>query len=56
MLNVGPVHVLSREGEIGLDRCPRVVGISDDQSADNEQAVTMKNVEPGDTVILVVRY
>ena len=45
MLNVGPVHVLSREGEIGLDRCPRVVGISDDQSADDEQAMTMKHVD-----------
>ena len=52
MLDVRPVHVFSREGEIGLDRRARVVGISDDEPADDEQAVSMEDVDRGERRVL----
>ena len=47
MLDVRPVDVLPREVEVGLDRLARVVGVADDQPADDEHAVAVKHVDRG---------
>jgi len=44
MLDVRPVHVFAREREIGGDRLARIVRVADDEAADDEHAVTVKNV------------
>jgi len=47
MLDVRPVDVLPREGEVGVDRLRRIVRIADDQPANDEHAVTMEDVHGG---------
>jgi len=44
MLNVGPVHVLTRKGEIGSNRIRRVIRIADDKAADDDHAVAVQDV------------
>jgi len=44
MLDVGPVDILPREGEVGVNRLRRIVRIADDQPANDEHAVTVKDV------------
>src|ERR1043166_9874001 len=42
MLDVRPVDVLTRELEVGLDRCTRIPGTAAAEDAEDEDAVTMK--------------
>jgi len=44
MLNVGPVHVLTGEVEIGGNRIRRVIWIADDEAADDDHAVAVQDV------------
>ncbi len=44
MLDVGPVHVLAGKFQVGLDGLARVVGIADDESADDIHFVLVQVV------------
>ena len=45
MLDVRPIHVLAREREVCRNRLPRVVGVADDEAADDEHAVLVQEVD-----------
>jgi len=45
VLNVGPVHVLSREREVRRDCVRGVVRIADNQTANHEHAVPMEEID-----------
>jgi len=45
MLDVRPVDVLTREGEVGPDRLGRVVRVADNQSADDEHPVPVQHLD-----------
>jgi len=44
MLNVGPVHVPTGEGEIGGNRIRRVIWIADNEAADDDHAMAVQDV------------
>jgi len=45
VLDVRPVHVLPREGEVGGDGVRRVVRVADDEPANHQHPVTMQDVD-----------
>ena len=45
MLDVGPVDVTAGELEVGFDRFASVVGIADDQAADDVHAVAVQMID-----------
>src|SRR4030095_12461506 len=45
MLNVGPVDVMPRKFEIGLDRFARVVRVADDETADDIHFIPVKGFD-----------
>ena len=55
MLDVRPVDVAARELEVRLDRLARVVGVADDQPADDEHAVAVQVLDGRGCVALPTR-
>src|SRR4029453_19562768 len=51
-LDVRPVDVFACEGQVGIDRVSRVVGVADDEAADDEHAVPVQDVDSGQRRVL----
>jgi len=45
MLDVRPVDMRAREGQVRGNRLARVIGVADDQSADDQHSVPVQDVD-----------